>query len=82
MKGLFLEADGTLWYVGDEESDGYGHSPIELVVDPKLITLLNRLDELDMPFWIVSLNDGGVVERASSKLASKGIRDMKIHIKI
>ena len=64
MKGLFLDADGTLWYMGDEESDGYGHSPTELVVDPQLTPLLNCLDDLDIPFWIVSFNDEEIVERA------------------
>jgi len=64
LKGLFLDADGTLWYVGDEESDGYGRFPTELVVDPNLITLLDRLDDLCIPFFVVSLNDEGVVERA------------------
>ncbi len=72
MKGLFFDADGTLWYVGDEESDGHRHPPTELVVDPHLTFLLNRLGDMDIPFWIVSYNDEGVVERAVTYLGLSG----------
>jgi phosphoglycolate phosphatase-like HAD superfamily hydrolase len=73
MKGLFLDADGTLWYVGNEEGDGFKQSSSMLKVDPNLETLLVELSERKIPLWIVSYNDPGTVETAleSLNLASK-----------
>jgi histidinol phosphatase-like enzyme len=33
-KALFLDADGTLWYLGDEQADGYQQPPEQLNLDP------------------------------------------------
>jgi len=64
MKALFLDADGTLWYVGDEEGDGFHQPPDRLRVDPNLGKLLSELSARGIPFWVVSKNDPGTVERA------------------
>ena len=64
VKALFLDADGTLWYIGDEEADGFQQSPDRLTVDPNLEKLLSELSIRGIPFWVVSYNEPGTVERA------------------
>lgn len=69
MKALFLDADGTLWYVGDEEGDGYQRPFQELKVDPELPVLLSEMQRRSIPTWIVSSNEPGRVESAVEYLA-------------
>jgi phosphoglycolate phosphatase-like HAD superfamily hydrolase len=57
-----LDADGTLWYAKNEESDGYQLPPQELVLDPHLNTLLSELKRYAIPLWVVSYNEPGRVE--------------------
>jgi len=63
-RALFMDADGTLWYVGKEEGDGYKQSPDDLVVDPNLEILFDELSKRGTQLWIVSYNDPGTVEKA------------------
>jgi phosphoglycolate phosphatase-like HAD superfamily hydrolase len=62
LKALFLDADGTLWYVGDEEGDGYQRPFQEVKVDPLLPVLLSEMQKRSIPTWIVSINEPGRVE--------------------
>lgn len=62
MKALFLDADGTLWYVGDEEGDGYQRPFQDLKVDPQLPVLFSEMQRRSIPIWIVSYNEPGRVE--------------------
>jgi phosphoglycolate phosphatase-like HAD superfamily hydrolase len=64
MKALFLDADGTLWYVGDENADGYQQPSDRLCIDPNLKKLTSELSIRRVPVWIVSYNVPGTVERA------------------
>jgi len=64
MKALFLDADGTLWYVDNEEGDGFQQPSDRLRVDPNLEKLIYELSARETPFWIVSYNEPGTVERA------------------
>ena len=63
-KALFMDADGTLWYVDKEEEDGYKQSPNNLAVDPNLEALFDGLSRRETQLWIVSYNEPGTVERA------------------
>ncbi|MCJ7633794.1 HAD family hydrolase [Candidatus Bathyarchaeota archaeon] len=72
MKALFLDADGTLWYVGNEEGDGFKQSSSMLIVDSNLETLLIELSERKIPLWIVSYNEPGTVERNLEHLNMAG----------
>jgi len=67
-KALFLDADGTLWYLGDEQADGYQQPPERLNLDPNLEELLQELLARRTPLWIVSYNEPGTVERAIDHL--------------
>ena len=64
MKTLFLDADGTIWYVGDEYADGYQQPLDRLCIDPNLKILISELSCKDVTVWIVSFNEPGTVERA------------------
>jgi len=64
MTALFLDADGTLWYVDNEEGDGFQQPSDRLRVDPNLEKLIYELSARETPFWIVSYNEPGTVERA------------------
>ncbi|MCJ7761680.1 hypothetical protein MUP59_11165 [Candidatus Bathyarchaeota archaeon] len=67
-KALFMDADGTLWYTGKEDGDGYQQSPDSLVVDPNLKILLDGLSQREIPLLIVSYNEPGIVEKAVEHL--------------
>lgn len=64
LKALFLDADGTLWYLGNEDSDGFKQPPEKLTIDPNFGKLLEGLSDRRIPLWIVSYNDPGTVEQA------------------
>lgn len=79
MKALFLDADGTIWYLGDEEGDGFQQPPDRLTVDPNLEELISELSTRGIPFWVVSYNEPGTVERAVEYL---GLADKLPHDRI
>jgi phosphoglycolate phosphatase-like HAD superfamily hydrolase len=58
----------ALWYLGDEQADGYQQPPERLNLDPNLEELLQELQARRTPLWIVSYNEPGTVERAVDHL--------------